>query len=70
MEKAGMLVHPGFLSMRGVTDTAEVREKNKGAGAKVKFPAPPPAGDVLLQLEEAAVAYKGGGVMLDGVNLR
>jgi hypothetical protein len=56
--------------MRGVTDTAEVSEKSRVAGAKVKFPDPPPAGDVLLQLEGASVAYKGGGVMLDGVNLR
>ena len=66
-----MLIHPGFLSMRGVTDTAAVSEKSKVAAgrAKVKFPDPPPAGEVLVRLEGASVAYRGGGVMLDGVNL-
>ncbi|GMH57284.1 hypothetical protein TrST_g8280 [Triparma strigata] len=72
MEKAGMLVHPGQLALRGVTDSADVSEKNKQAQlskTKVSFPTPPPAGEILLSLKGADIGYKDWGVMLPKVDL-
>ena len=69
MRKDGMLDHPGELNIVGVTEGAQLEEKRKVVRTKVKFPTPPPAGEVLMELNNAGIAYKDDAVLLDGVNL-
>ena len=69
MRKDGLLDHPGELSIVGVTEGAQLEEKRKVVRTKVKFPTPPPAGEVLMELNNAGIAYNDEAVLLKDVNL-
>ncbi len=71
MQKSGMLVHPGTLTLSGSSQLEKVGEgpgPNSNA-AKVQFPSPPPGGDVLLELKKCDIGYSDTTKLLSGVDL-
>ncbi|GMI23838.1 hypothetical protein TeGR_g14910 [Tetraparma gracilis] len=63
MRDAGLLTDPGELRLPGASVLGEGGEGGEAGGSKsgprVKFPPPPPGGDVLLTLDGADLSYAG-----------